>query len=47
MKNRYLIILLIVVTSCQSNDKYKDSLNDPETFQYAIKSLTDIIVYDN
>ncbi|MDA1019716.1 MAG: vanadium-dependent haloperoxidase [Bacteroidetes bacterium] len=46
MKNRYLIILLIVVTGCQSNDKYKDSLNDPETFQYAIKSLTDIIVYD-
>jgi len=46
MKNRYLIILLIVITSCQSNDKYKGSLNDPEIFQYAIKSLTDIIVYD-
>ena len=40
MKNRYLIILLIVITSCQSNDKYKGSINDPEMILYAIMSLT-------
>ena len=46
MKKIFIFILLIIVTSCQSNDQYKESLEDPETFQYAIKSLTDIIVYD-
>lgn len=32
--------------ACQQNNAYKDILKDPETYQAAVKQLTDVIVYD-
>lgn len=45
---KYLIIALLLagVFSCKENNAYKDILKDPETYQAAVKQLTDVIVYD-
>ncbi len=47
MKKYFLIVFLAgVCFGCQENTAYKSILNDPETYQGAVKQLTDVIVYD-
>ena len=45
---KYFLIAFIAITffGCEENTAYKSILNDPETYQQAVKQLTDVIVYD-
>ena len=48
MMRRILIVfaLPILFLGCKKDESYKQVLADPETYQAAMKKLTDIIVYD-
>ena len=39
-------LLIFLNFSCEQDESYKQVLTDPETFQAAVKQLTDVIVYD-
>lgn len=39
-------IAIFLAFSCEQNQAYKEILTDPETYQAAMKQLTDVIVYD-
>lgn len=46
---RYMLLMILfsgLCFSCEENTKYKEDLNDPQLFNSAMKSLTDVIVYD-
>ncbi|MEQ8472765.1 MAG: vanadium-dependent haloperoxidase [Marinoscillum sp.] len=47
MKKYFLIAVMAgSIFSCKENNAYKDIIKDPETYQAAVKQLTDVIVYD-
>lgn len=47
MKKAIVGMMLIgLFFGCEENTAYKEKLNDPETFQSAMKQLSDVIVYD-
>ncbi|MBV6645878.1 MAG: vanadium-dependent haloperoxidase [Cyclobacteriaceae bacterium] len=46
MKKLSLLPILLVCLSCEPDLRYQKILADPETYQSAMKRLTDIIVYD-
>lgn len=40
------LLSLLVLSGCEKDTTYQNTLRDPEVFQSTIKQLTDIIVYD-
>jgi len=45
-KSFVILCLALVGMSCDKDESYKEILADPETYQVAMKRLTDVIVYD-
>src|SRR6056300_1082309 len=41
-----LLVLFNVLTACQDDVRYKEILQNPQTFNATMKQLTDVIVYD-
>ncbi|MFL1013434.1 vanadium-dependent haloperoxidase [Flavisericum labens] len=50
LKRAFLLVtmswLLISISGCEEDTRYKNDLNNPELFRMAMKKLTDVIVYD-
>ncbi len=41
-----VFLIALAAFGCKQDDSYKQVLSDPETYQSAMKQLTDVIVYD-
>ncbi len=45
-KSLFYLLFALIAFGCERDESYKQILADPETYQAAMKRLTDVIVYD-
>ena len=46
IKHMYFLAIILVLNSCESDERYIDKLNDASLFNDTMQILTDVVVYD-